>query len=167
MGKLELITHLYEYNQWATTQLLNTCDGLSEDQLGKERGASFASIRRSFAHIAAAEINWLQRWMVGQNQTPTVELQKMPDMDTVRASFLSSHLGLREFIAGLTEGRLDAPLTFRDSSGTEQTRPLWQLMMHVANHGTYHRGEIAMMLTGLGHSPGDIDFIFWAFEYHP
>jgi uncharacterized damage-inducible protein DinB len=167
MGKLEMVKHLYEYNEWATTHLLDAAAPLSDEQTRSDRGASFASIQRFFAHIAAAEINWLQRWMVGQNQTPTLELQKMPDMDTVRASFLASHLGLREFIANLTEERLDAPLTYRDSSGTEQARPLWQLMTHVANHGTYHRGEIAMMLTDLGHSPGDIDFIFWEFEHHP
>lgn len=91
----------------------------------------------------------------------------MLDMGTVRASFVASHEGLREFVGELTDERLEAPLDFRDSRSAQYRRPLWQLMMHVANHGTYHRGEIAMMLTGVGHSPGDLGCSFWEYEHHP
>ena len=137
------------------------------DELSVGRGASFDSILSSLAHVAAAQIIWLERWTGGENATPLAELQQMADLRTVRASFVASHSGLREFVAGLTDDRLEAPLSFRDSRGAQYSRPLWQLMMHVANHGTYHRGEIAMMLTDLGHSPGDLDFSFWEYEHHP
>ena len=33
------------------------------------------------------------------------------------------------------------------------------MMLHVANHGTQHRSEVAAMLTGFGHSPGDLDVL--------
>jgi uncharacterized damage-inducible protein DinB len=165
MSKLELITHRYEYNAWATNRLLEAADALSDEDLHEVR-SGYSSILHLFGHIAAAEINWLERWNTGRNTTPTTELQKMPDLGTVRASFTAAHLGLREFISALTVEQLDAPLEFHDSSGTPFKRPLWQLMIHVANHGTYHRGEIAMSLTGLAHSPGDLDFIFWEFEHH-
>jgi len=167
MSKLDLIAHLYEYNEWANERLLGVASGLSEGELSAGRGASFGSILDSFAHIVAAQINWLERWTTGRNRTPTLELQKMPDLGTVRASFLVSHTGLRDFVAGLTDERLEAPLDFRDSRGAQFSPPLWQLMMHVANHGTYHRGEIALMLTGVGHSPGDLDFLYWEHEHHP
>ena len=91
----------------------------------------------------------------------------MWDLAAVRASFLASHGGLREFVSDLTDERLEALQEFRDSAGNREARLLWQLMTHVANHGTYHRGEIAMMLTGVGHSPGDLDFSFWEYEHHP
>ncbi len=167
MSKLDLITHLYEYNEWANDRLLDVASALSADELSAERGASFDSILSSFAHVAAGQIVWLERWVGGENATPLLELQQMPDLGTVRASFLASHSGLREFFAGLTDERLEAQLDFRDSRGAQYSRPLWQLMTHVANHGTYHRGEIAMMLTGVGHSPGDLDFSFWEYEHHP
>ncbi len=167
MSKLDLITHFYEYNQWANDRLLGVASGLSAEELSAGRGASFDSILDSFAHIAAAQVNWLERWVTGSNRIPTLDLQKMPDLGTVRASFLASHGGLREFVSDLTDERLEAPQEFRDSAGNRQASPLWQLMLHVANHGTYHRGEIAMMLTGGGHSPGDLDFNFWEYEHHP
>jgi uncharacterized damage-inducible protein DinB len=167
MGKLELITHLYEYNEWANNRLLDVAEALPAAAVTEAKGASFSSILGSFAHLATAQINWLERWLTGSNTVSNVELQKMPDLNTARAAFLASHVGLREFVGGLTEARLDTDLTFRNSAGDQYTRPLWQLMTHVANHGTYHRGEIAMMLSGLGHSPGDLDFQLWEYKAHP
>ncbi len=166
MSKLELITHFYEYNEWANDRLLDVASGLSAGELSSERGASFGSILSSFAHVAAGQIVWLERWAGGESAAPLVELQRMPDIGAVRASFLASHAGIRDYIAGLTVEQLDEPLDYHDRRGG-WSRPLWQLMTHVANHGTYHRGEIAMMLTGAGHSPGDLDFSFWEYEHHP
>ena len=167
MSKLDLLPHFYDYNEWANDRLLDVASGLSADELGAGRGASFDSILSSFAHIVAGQIVWLERWVGGENATPLLELQQMPDLGTVRDSFLASRADLRGFIVGLSDDRLEAPLDFRDSRGGQYSRPLWQLMTHVANHGTYHRGEIAMMLTGAGHSPGDLDFSFWEYEHHP
>lgn len=167
MSKLDIITHLYEYNEWATNRLFEASAAVPEGELTANRGASSGAILMAFAHLAAAETNWLGRWTTGRNTTPTQELQKMPNMETVRAAFHASHTGLREFVAALTEERLEVDLKTRDSSGHEISRPLWQMMAHVANHGTYHRGEIAAMLTDLGHSPGDIDFLFWEIANHP
>ena len=74
MSKLELVTHFYEYNEWANDRLLDVASGLSGDELGTGRGASFGSILSSFAHIAAGQIVWLERWVGGENATPLLEL---------------------------------------------------------------------------------------------
>ena len=42
--------------------------------------------------------------------------------------------------------------------------PFWQMLAHVANHGTQHRSEAAVLLTEAGRSPGDLDMIFFAEE---
>lgn len=39
------------------------------------------------------------------------------------------------------------------------TRYLWEVMLHVANHATQHRSEVALMLTTFRHSPGDLDIL--------
>jgi uncharacterized damage-inducible protein DinB len=85
----------------------------------------------------------------------------MASLAEVREAFGASHAGLRDFLRGLEEPTIDAPLAYRTSDGQQFVRPLWQIMTHVANHGTYHRGEAAMALTALGQSPGDLDFIYW------
>ena len=67
---------------------------------------------------------------------------------------------LRAFLATLTDADLDQPrtITFIED-GVQVTGPLWQLMVHIVNHGTQHRSDAAQMLTDLGHSPGDLDLM--------
>ena len=166
MSKLDLITHFYEYNEWANDRLLDVASGLSADELSAGRGASFDSILDSFVHVVRAQVFWLQRWRADDARNSTLGDEDEISLTKVRAAFDDSHAGIRQFVDGLTGEQLEGPLNYRDQRG-EWSRPLWQLMTHVANHGTYHRGEIAMMLTAVGHSPGDLDFSFWEYEQHP
>jgi uncharacterized damage-inducible protein DinB len=161
MSKLELIRDFYDYNEWANRRLLKVAAGLGDDNVVYSPGASLASVVKTMAHVAAAQINWLERWQGGVNRVSTVELASAMGLDDVRAAFDRSHDGLRKYIASLTDADLDYTLTYQDSRGASNERPLWQLITHVANHGTYHRGEAAAELTALGHSPGDLDFVFW------
>ena len=168
MSKLELIRHLYAYNEWANVHLLDVAGELDEKQLGGAQGASFESILGNMAHLAAAQINWLERWQGGVNKRSTVEMgESMKSLADLRDVFAGSHADLLGYVRGLAEVDVEGELAYRDSRGAEAVRPLWQLMTHVANHGTFHRGEGAMALTALGHSPGDLDFLYWEFARGP
>lgn len=168
MSKLELIGHLYAYNEYANNALLDIACRLDESKLEGAQGASFGGIIGNMSHLAAAQINWLQRWQHGVNEVSGETLQaRMKTLDDVRRAFAGSHTALREYVGGINDADLDSTLAFKDSSGAENKRPLWQLMLHVANHATYHRGEVAMALSALGHSPGDLDFIYWEYAGGP
>jgi uncharacterized damage-inducible protein DinB len=162
MSKLELVRHLYEYNDWANGKLLAAARGVPAAELAAGRAVSWGNCLTGFGHIAAAQVNWLERWQTGANEVSTTDLQDgLVSLDEVHDALKRSHASLRDFVGALTDERLDSPLPYRDSTGRTADRPLWQLMTHVANHGSYHRGELAAALTGLGHSPGDLDFLFW------
>ncbi|PYO51947.1 MAG: hypothetical protein DMD83_26720 [Candidatus Rokuibacteriota bacterium] len=70
------------------------------------------------------------------------------------------HTRRREYIASLDDRALRDPILWAGDRGPVRL-PRWQAMVHCANHGTQHRSEIAAMLTDLGHSPGDLDFILY------
>ncbi len=70
------------------------------------------------------------------------------------------------FVVGLTDERLESKFSYTTTEGKPHQRILWQAMAHVVNHGTQHRTEAAAILTDLGHSPGDLDMIFFFIENH-
>jgi len=161
MSKLELIRHLYGYNEWANSKLLDAASRVPAEQLLDARVASWGSLITDLAHIGGAQAVWLSRWQIGRNPTSVIGVQGMTTLDEVHALFDESHAGLREYVSIITEDAVESELDYSDSRGNQNRRPLWQLMTHVANHGTYHRGEIAGALTSLGSSPGDLDFVLW------
>jgi uncharacterized damage-inducible protein DinB len=158
MSKLELIHAFYDYNEWANKRLLATTSELSAEEFSRPQGASWGSVEASFGHIVGAQIIWLSRWRTAMSPGPIVEVQAITGFNGINAAFEGSHVDLRGFVSGLSDQVLEEVLAFTDSRGNSYQSVLWQLMLHVANHGTYHRGEVAMALTALGHSPGDLDY---------
>lgn len=65
----------------------------------------------------------------------------------------------RAFVAGLADADLDRAVRYTNTSGTPFETPLWQIALHVVNHGTQFRAEAAVLLTRYGASPGDLDLI--------
>ena len=161
MSKLELIRGLYGYNEWANERVLRAAARLGEENFSREQGASWGSIEANVAHLVAAQTIWLQRWQRETNVRPVVDEQKIAGMDRLQARFAESHAALRTFVEQLTEAELESVLDYRDSKGNPYSRPLWQLMAHVVNHGTQHRSETAMALTACEQSPGDIDYVYF------
>jgi uncharacterized damage-inducible protein DinB len=53
------------------------------------------------------------------------------------------------------------PFTFRSSAGAESTMPYWQVVLHVVNHGSYHRGQFATMLRQAGIAPPATDLLIY------
>ena len=104
---------------------------------------------------------WLARWVEGGNPLPIAQAQAISGLGALREAFDRSHVQLSEFVGGLTDERLEERLAYQDSAGNAYERAQWQLMLHVANHGSYHRAETAMALTAMGQNPGDLDYLYF------
>jgi uncharacterized damage-inducible protein DinB len=107
-------------------------------------------------HIIGAQATWLSRW--NGEHPPAYDLLSR---DGMRAAYEDSHQRLRAYASGFTDADWDRVLEYRDWSGNESRAPLGRLITHVVNHGTLHRGEAGMLLAEHGHSPGDLDFVYW------
>jgi len=57
--------------------------------------------------------------------------------------------------------RTNTTVYYQSTQGQPYQNTLWHLLVHVVNHGTQHRSEVAMVLTGLGYSPGDLNMLIY------
>jgi uncharacterized damage-inducible protein DinB len=140
---------LFEYNAWANRRILDSCDALPEDQFTQNLRSSFPSVRETLAHIAAAQWIWTERWH-GNSPTAPPDWYKAAGRAALREKLVELDRNLIEFISRLGPADLERVTEYRNMSGQPSAQPLWQPLQHLANHGTYHRGQIVTMLRQLG-----------------
>lgn len=163
MSALEQIRALFEYNEWANKHLLETASALSEDELVRDLGASFGGVKENLQHTLAAQVLWLARW-AKHKPAGLLAPDKSQTLPAMRDSYGASHDGIRQFVEALTETDLAGTISYVDTRGAAQERVLWQVMLHVVNHGTHHRAETALLLTSLGRPPRELDYVFFELE---
>ena len=166
---IEAIRTSYEYNRWATGRLLDVAAGLTPEQLNAPGGAGHGSIRETLIHQFVAHKSWLSWWdgsmSLEESLSYHVNEDDYPDIPAVRALWEAVDAQTVRFVDGLTDDDAERSFDVQLPWGLPQTSfKLWQMMLHVANHGTQHRTEVAAMLTAVDHSPGDLDLLFYFFE---
>lgn len=152
---------LYAYNRWANHQLLDRARQLSTFELNIPIGPGPATIRSTLVHILCAE--WIWRMRVHERQSPTFLLAEnsFEDMQAIGRRWDEEEAAMRAFLATLDDERLQEIVVYETTQGAPRQNRLWHILLHLVNHGTQHRAEIAFALTNLGHSPGDLDFIHY------
>jgi len=156
---------LYKYNYWARDKLLLAAGGLSHAQLIAESAVSFGSLFSTLLHILNAE--WIWRVRTHEGRSPQVmELEERIDsLDTLRQISFEEEKQMYAYLNGLENADLDQVIHYQNMSGLPHEDTLWHILTHVVNHGTQHRAEVALKLTELGNSPGDVDLIIYLRQY--
>jgi len=157
------ITLLYKYNQWANAKILNTASNVTHDQFVASATFPHGGLRGTLVHTLFAEWIWRHRW---EGTSPVVHLK--PDdfatFESLQARWADEESLLMKFVDNLTDQRLGNHFQYTSTEGNPYQRVLWHTMLHLVNHGTQHRSEAAALLTDFGHSPGDIDFVYFLSE---
>lgn len=153
---LDYIRTLYDYNCWARDRLLTAAQGMTDEEYGRPNGFNYDGICTVLAHALDAEYVWFSRFR-GETFT-RIAKEDVATLDSFTERWRLEEARAREFLATLTEADLERDIVLRRSSGQEVHTPLWQLLVHVVNHGTQHRSEAAEALTMVGRSPGSLDF---------
>ena len=158
------IRPLYQYDGWANNRVFQAASRLSVEEFTRDLGGSFRSVRDTLVHIIGGEWIWLKYW----KEPPTSSAlltglrtrrdllfnpDSFPSAATVQLKWSEVENEQTEFVNSLTDELLERMLPFRAT----QVR-LAHLMQHVANHSTYHRGQVALMMRQLGAEPVATDF---------
>jgi uncharacterized damage-inducible protein DinB len=151
---------LYDYNSWANRRVLEACAPLSGEQFTRQNGSSFPSVRDTLAHICGAEWIWLERW---NSRVPAgiPAAADYPDFETLKRRWTEVESDLLGYIASLGPADLNRVVQFKTLAGTSFSQELGHCLQHLANHSTYHRGQVTTMLRQLGAKPISTDLLLF------
>jgi uncharacterized damage-inducible protein DinB len=136
------------YNRWANERLYAATARLTPEALAEDRGAFFGSLLGTLNHLLVTDRLWLAR-LEGESPRGT-PLQAIlhHDLAALQAARQAEDQRLIGYVGALEEARLAAPLVYATTSGAAQSQPLHQVLAHLFNHQTHHRGQ-AHHLVGL------------------
>lgn len=146
---LKDIRELYAYNRWANQRALSAAARLDNAAFLRNLGNSFSSVRDTLAHILGAEWIWLERWH-GRSPVALLSAADFTSTQSLEAGWQTVESERSRFIEALTPARLQGEIAYTNRRGERYAYPLWQQMVHVVNHSTYHRGQITTLLRQLG-----------------
>ncbi|MEY2816777.1 MAG: hypothetical protein RL275_240 [Chloroflexota bacterium] len=156
----EYIQTLYRYNQWSNARILNAAAKLSPEQFLANSEYPHHYLLGVLTHTLFAEWIWRKRW-VGESPTTRFKPEDFPTFESLRSRWSQEEAELMAFVRQVNDETLNAPFYYTSTEGVKYENILWESMAHVVNHGMQHRSEAAAILTELGSSPGDLDFILF------
>ncbi len=160
---VEAIVRLYAYNKWANARFVAAAAALTEPQFTAQVASSFPSVRDTLAHIVWVELAWLRRWQGESAGAPPPWLDS-PTLPTLRGRLEEIERERDRYLAQLSTDQLERTVHYRLLSGTARSSRLADLLVHVVNHSTYHRGQLTTILRQVGAAPPKSDFELFAGE---
>jgi uncharacterized damage-inducible protein DinB len=154
---------LFAYDRWANRRLLAILGALPADRLEATVESSFPSLLATFGHMVGAEWVWLRRWQ-GEPPGAFPEWLRQPSFADLHARLERLDDERDAFLAGLDEADLDRELDYRTLDGTPHRTRLGDLVFHVVNHASYHRGQLTTMLRQLGATTVSTDLVVYLRE---
>lgn len=149
------ISLLYEYNTWANTRLLNHLKSLPDEIFKKEVDLGFKSLAEVIGHIVSADEIWFARM---KEESPSLfESKQFNNLEEASNYFYELQTQIHEYLVSIND--IEKRVTFRNRMGHEFQFSISEIIQHLVNHGTYHRGNISTMLNYLGYKGIKTDYI--------
>ncbi|HET7749342.1 MAG TPA: DinB family protein [Terriglobales bacterium] len=161
---------LYEYDRWANARVLHAASTLSVEEFTRDLGGSFRSVRDTLVHIVGSEWAWLTYWKEPSPSSAFLEdlwaredalfnPNAFPELAAMQLKWAEVEREQVVFVNQVTNESLRRMLPVRETQIS-----LAHLMQHLANHSTYHRGQVALMMRQLVAKPLATDFAMFLME---
>lgn len=158
----ELLKQYAAYNIWASQKIMEIILSLSEEKQLAELPSSYSSLYKTVLHIWDAESVWWQRLKLQERLLAPSETFKGNMQELVSSLQQQSKLW-EEWISNASELSIEHVFQYQTLAREQFKQPTWQMLLHVFNHGTYHRGQLINMLRQLGvEKLPATDFILWS-----
>jgi uncharacterized damage-inducible protein DinB len=156
--------HFYDYHFAENRKLWDSCiTQLTYEQFTQDAGYSHGSVRDQIVHLIDVDEIWFSE-LRGVDPSEPRPAVNFDDREDIRAHWDSVEQGMRVYLATLRDDMLfDKPIK---EPVEDQNLFVWQVLLHVVNHGTDHRAQLLRLLNDLGIKTTSQDYIFYVYE-HP
>lgn len=156
------LVKLFDHSYWANHQVLQAASGLTEAEFAAPSDCTTRGLRATLVHSLDVEWSWRLR-LLGEPPDawgPEVELrpEDYPTADAVAEHWRRDEAEMRVWLGTLGDEELARPIDLSKSNRF----PLWYYVVHILTHSAQQRADAATLLTRMGHSPGDLDFLDFA-----
>ena len=159
MDKADLIS-LFDYSYWATGQLLRSAEELSPEQFAAPSDVTYRNIRGTLVHTLDVERSWRRRLRGEPRESWDLELpeEDFPTVGSLAAAWHEDEAEMRSWLNGLDETTVERIMDL----GPRDRFPLSTFLLHIVTHSAQQRRDVAILLERAGHSPPEIDFLYYA-----
>ena len=158
----DLLKQLAVYNIWANQKLIDIILALPEEKQLAEVPSSFNSLHKTLLHMWDAESIWWQRLKLQERINVPSESFKGSTKD-VATGLIQQNYQWQDWIHNASEISIEHVFAYQNSKKEQFKQPVFQMLAHVFNHGTYHRGQLVNMLRQLGvEKIPQTDYIIWS-----
>jgi uncharacterized damage-inducible protein DinB len=146
----------FAYTAWASARVVEAASKLSEEELTRDHKTADKSVLGTLVHTFAADRIWYAR-VTGAPITKFCDESDF-QLAVLQTEWPSLH---QWWIEHLDTADLSKVIAYTSLKGDPYESPLWQILLHVINHGSHHRGMVAAMLRAMGHTPPQLDEIVY------
>jgi uncharacterized damage-inducible protein DinB len=150
----EGLRFLNGYERWATTKILAAAAGIDAETWSSANVVGERGMGGILVHHLGAYQRW-RHFLSGSSEEPRPEREPLLGVDDLGTRWVPEWDAVDVWLGLLSEA---------DLRQQHEGMTMWQALLHVYNHGTQHRSEVAALLTAAGRSPGDLDLIDFADE---
>jgi uncharacterized damage-inducible protein DinB len=145
----EMLQQYVAYTIWANEKMYGTIGKLSDEQVHQPVNSSFKSIYHTLLHSWDAESAWWQRMkLVEHIVVPSTHFTGT--VAELHGKMMQQSGLWKEWVDNATEAALQHEFIYQNTKKEQFKQPVWQMLLHIVNHGTYHRGQLVTLLRQLG-----------------
>ncbi len=144
----QLLQQYAAYNIWANKKIIETANQLSEEQINKEIISSFPSVYKTMLHLMEVENVWWERLKLVERTTLSGWFTG--NFDELSKKLLELSRQWCEWIQSANEANITHVFAYQNSKMEHFKQPVYEMLLHLFNHQSYHRGQLVTMFRQLG-----------------
>jgi uncharacterized damage-inducible protein DinB len=152
------LTRLFAYNRWANMRMRRSVSEIPAEDYGRAVGGSFSTLRDTLVHLYGADWVWLER-VSGRSPRALPEGQQAETPQALEQKWRGVEEGWAALVDEIEPGRMRERLDYTNFKGDALSYCVGEILVHLVNHSTYHRGQVATLTRQLGRKPASTDYL--------